>query len=67
MASYLIEENVSRPAARDEPQFDNPFTKGAQKIAGGYIEKYLNKAVQEDESNIEDTHEISLDDVDFTY
>lgn len=66
MTSYLMEEKVARVTERDEPFFDNPFTKGAQKIAGGYIEKYL-KGMAQDDNDSEEEYDIGFDDVDFMY
>lgn len=37
ITSYLIEEKVFKSMSRNEPSFDDPFTKGAQKIAGGIL------------------------------
>ena len=65
MTSYLMEEKVARVTERDEPFFDNPFTKGAQKIAGD-IEKYLNGMAQDDNDS-EGEYDITFDDVDFMY
>ena len=54
MTSYMIEERIASVTERCEQQFDNPFTKGAQKVAGGYIEKYFSRIGQEDEHDVED-------------
>ena len=44
MAHHLVEEkvaNMNREEESTEFNFSNPFHKGAEKIASGYIEKYL--------------------------
>ena len=58
MTCYLIEEKVASDQQRGGCEFLNPLTLGAKKIAAGYIEKHLNKELDEEsfDENREHTH-----------
>ena len=74
MAHHLVEEKVAKMNREEESaefNFSNPFYKGAEKIANGYIEKYLKKTdIDEgDDSTIQDCTDINerQEDLDLAY
>jgi len=55
MASYLVEEKAEREVAtRTGTTFEDPIKKGADKIGKGYIDKYLKRTSQYDDSDDEE-------------
>ena len=54
MACHLVEEKVARDRERESGDFVNPFNKGAEKIASGYIDNYLKRT---EIDNIEHTQD----------
>ena len=55
MASYLVEENAeSEDLSRTGTTFVDPIKKGADKIASGYIDKYLKRTALYDDCDEEE-------------
>ena len=46
MAHHILEQRVTTEHRDVGTPFLNPLTKGAEKIAGGIIEKYINRNIE---------------------
>ena len=53
MVDHILEQRVTTKHCEVGTPFSNPLTEGAEKAAGGIIEKHINKTIKS-EANTED-------------
>jgi len=64
MVDHLLEHRVTTEHRKEGAPFSNPVTKGAEKVAGGIIEKHINNT-EESETVTETVPE--SDEIDISY